>query len=329
MSPAPTGTQSESPEAGFLSKLRANLYGASGRAEALLLLIGLLTWFPTIHSGDVAYDTSWLILENPLLRDGDPSVIPRLFTGLDRGTRLTLGAEYLPFRDLSVLADFALFGANLIGHHLQNLAWYLLSCQLFLQISTGLLGRTLRAFWVAAAFCLHPQHVESVAWLASRKDVLSLAFVNLGLLLALRHGTGWRSTLRGPLCLLIAMWAKNTGIVLPALAFLLVMIREPAARSFGGPAAFCALWSRGHGLPRAIHAHRAVDGHDGPTPFCWCSGCVLRGTPGDRRLPARFCLASPSLRPVCGTEPQRAALHPARLWHPSWRPAHPRPTLPA
>ena len=144
------------------------------------LLLGLLTVFVysrTIHHGYVAYDTPWLVVNNPLLRGGSVSSIPAILFGMDTGTRLILGAEYLPIRDLSVLLDHAVFGRDWSGHHAQNLFWYVLGCLFFLALLRTIFGERLRTFLGACLFAVHPVHVESVAWLASRKDVLSLASV--------------------------------------------------------------------------------------------------------------------------------------------------------
>ena len=141
----------------------------------LLALLSAVVFSNTVHDGYVAYDTPWLVVDNPLLRDGDFRNLPGILLGMDTGTRLTLGAEYLPVRDASVLVDFALFGSDWAWHHGQNLFWYALSCVLFLVVLGDLFGARLRTFLGAALYAVHPVHVESVGWLASRKDVLSLA----------------------------------------------------------------------------------------------------------------------------------------------------------
>lgn len=96
--------------------------------------------------------------------------------------------EYLPLRDLSYWLDFRLSGDNATGYHASNLIWYLASIA-----STGWLARELilacRPAWAEKAFVLvlcgmtffaiHPAHLEAVAWIASRKDLIAGA---LGLL---------------------------------------------------------------------------------------------------------------------------------------------------
>jgi protein O-mannosyl-transferase len=191
--------------------------------HALLLLLALLCWAGTIHGGTVPLDTPWLLTNNGLLSSGSASSIPAIWTDLDIGTRLGLGAEYLPVRDMSVLLDFALYGDRWAGHHLSNLLLYMGSCSLFLFILGDLLESRWRAGIGAALFTLHPAHVESVAWLASRKDVLSLLFFMAAVLAFLRSS---RPMLWATVLGICAYWSKNTAIALPPLLAALSIIHK-------------------------------------------------------------------------------------------------------
>ncbi len=193
---------------------------------AALLLAGLLAWQGSVHSGTVNFDTPWLVTDNPILSTGQLRWIPTILWDMERGTRLVLGAEYLPVRDLTVLADFALFGSCWACHHAVNLGWYLLGCLLFLALAERLLGKGPRAWLAAGLFALHPLHVESVAWLANRKDVVSLAFFMLATLLWLERRR-WRWGLGlSLLCTALAVWSKNTAIVLPGVLVALSLLVE-------------------------------------------------------------------------------------------------------
>jgi Flp pilus assembly protein TadD len=193
---------------------------------AILLLLCLLAWSSAVHGGYVDLDTPWLVVDNPILSTGELGWVPTILWDPDRGIRLTLGAEYLPVRDLSVLLDFALFGPSWAWHHAHSLLWYLAACVLFLRVCEDLIGDPVIALLVAALFALHPVHVESVTWLASRKDVLGLFFFLLGVLVHLRaRGRRWRPWVT-TLCLLLAVWSKNTTIVLPVLLVAISLIHH-------------------------------------------------------------------------------------------------------
>ena len=123
-----------------------------------------------IHSGYVSLDTPWLVVNNPILSTGSYNHIATIFTDISLGTRLVLGAEYLPVRDLSVLLDFALFGDRFAYHHLSNLLLYLGSVFLLLRISAELFGKSGQVWLLVLLFTVHPIHVENVAWLGERVE---------------------------------------------------------------------------------------------------------------------------------------------------------------
>lgn len=212
-----------------VSRVRSALTGGRHRGSLLLLLLGVWVWSSTVWDGDVDLDTPWLVFNNPILSTGSLDALPTLLWDMSPGARLTLGAEYLPVRDLTVLLDFALFGERWAGHHLHSVLWYLGAGLLFLSILERLLGEGLRAWLGAAIFLVMPVHVESVAWLASRKDVVSLFFVFLSIRLFLDRTAHPRRGLLALTLLLPAYWAKNTAIVLPAWLFVLDWARDPSA----------------------------------------------------------------------------------------------------
>lgn len=196
-----------------------------------MLLVALVSQATGLHSGTVDFDTPWLVVDNPILSTGSLSALPAILWSMDTGTRLTLGAEYLPVRDLTVLLDFALFGEAWLGHHLQSLAWYLLGCWLFHRVCLGLLGDGPRALLAALLFAAHPVHVESVVWLASRKDVVSLALFMGALVCWQRRGEHRLLAPLTGLLALLAYWAKNTAVVLPAWLLALELLAPPGERS--------------------------------------------------------------------------------------------------
>ncbi len=99
----------------------------------------------------------------------------------------TEAANWFPVTRLSHLLDLQLFGMNAGAHHLMNVLYHALAAVLLF----AFLNRATKAVWpstfVAAVFALHPLHVESVAWIAERKDVLSALFFFLTLYLYARY----------------------------------------------------------------------------------------------------------------------------------------------
>ena len=164
--------------------------------------------------------------------------------------------EYLPVRDLSLRLDIALFGDWTPGYHLHNLALYALLCWLVFAVTrriVALLGErgtdaTAVAAVTATVFAVHPAHVEAVAWIAGRRDLLAGLFGVLAVLAWLRvlaggrGAAGWYAA--SALALLAALLSKASALPLPALmAALWLAHRQPAAggvRALGGAMAATA-----------------------------------------------------------------------------------------
>ena len=88
---------------------------------------------------------------------------------------------------LSHMLDCQLFGLNPWGHHLTSLLLHALNTALVFLLLRGMTGALWRSALVAALFGWHPLHVESVAWVAERKDVLSACFGLLSLMFYVRY----------------------------------------------------------------------------------------------------------------------------------------------
>ena len=130
---------------------------------------------PVRHFGFVAWDDPLYVTENPHVAAG--------LTWPECRWALTTGDDFYwhPLTWLSHMLDVELYGLDAGGHHVTNADLHVASTLLLfalLRRTTGGLGRS--AF-VAALFAIHPLHVESVAWVAERKDVLSAFFLMLSL----------------------------------------------------------------------------------------------------------------------------------------------------
>ncbi len=100
---------------------------------------------------------------------------------------------YHPLTMLSHMFDCQLFGLNPAGHHLTNILLHTATAILLFLGLRAMTGALWRSAFVAAVFAIHPLHVESVAWVAERKDVLSGLFFMLTLLAYVRYARQSRS----------------------------------------------------------------------------------------------------------------------------------------
>ena len=87
-----------------------------------------------------------------------------------------LSGNWHPLTVWSHILDCQLYGLNPWGHHLTSLLFHAANSVLLFLWLHRLTGALWRSAWVAAIFAFHPLHVESVAWVAERKDVLSTFF---------------------------------------------------------------------------------------------------------------------------------------------------------
>ena len=135
-------------------------------------------------------------------------------------------ANWHPFTWLSHIVDFSLFGPQAWGHHLSSVIFHSANVVLLFLFLSKATGSTWRSAVVAILFGVHPLHVESVAWVAERKDVLNTFFALLTLLAYLR----WTQCVdRGSkiwyfvalLCFALSLGSKGMSVTLPILLLLL------------------------------------------------------------------------------------------------------------
>ncbi len=141
----------------------------------LLVVATLALYWPVNHHPFVNYDDDLYITVNPYVKSGlSWTTVKWAFTTYDE-------ANWHPLTWMSHALDCQLFQLNPAGHHEENLLWHVLNVLLLfwiLQKATGYLGRSAM---VAGLFALHPINVETVVWVAERKNLLSMFFFLLAL----------------------------------------------------------------------------------------------------------------------------------------------------
>ncbi len=120
---------------------------------------------PVLRNDFVNYDDNVHLLNNPFLRPLNSENLKRLFS-------TTVNKTYIPLTLLSFSVEYALWGADPFVYHLNNLLFHCVNVALVVSLA-WLLGLSWQVGCLAALiFGLHPMHVESVAWVTERKDVL-------------------------------------------------------------------------------------------------------------------------------------------------------------
>jgi Flp pilus assembly protein TadD len=184
----------------------------------LLLVAGIVFAYAQVGRFDfVNFDDQFYVYDNELVRAGLTV----------EGVRYAFGsihaATWHPLTTLSHMLDCQVFGLEPGWHHLVNVLLHALDTVLLFHLVRRLTGRTAPSALVAAVFGFHPAHVESVAWISERKDVLS-AFLFIVTLFAYRRyaerPTAGRY-LSVAACLALGLLAKPMLVTLPLVLLLL------------------------------------------------------------------------------------------------------------
>ena len=163
--------QSKPPASGVLASPQRRMILLS----VLLIVATVVLYYPAESHPFVNFDDNLYVTENAHITSGlHWETVKWAFTTFDEG-------NWHPLTWLSHAADVHLYGLNPAGHHDTNLFLHVLNVVLLfwvLQQATGYIGRSAM---VAALFAMHPINVETVVWIAERKNLLSMTFFLLAL----------------------------------------------------------------------------------------------------------------------------------------------------
>ncbi len=148
----------------------------------IILILATLAVYWQVHQFNfINIDDNIYITENQQIKYGiTPGGILWAFS-------TTYADFWHPLTWLSLMLDYQLYGSNAGGYHLTNLILHLLGTLLLFWLFNRMTQALWKSAFVAAVFALHPLHVESVAWVAERKDVLSAFFWMLTLCFYVRY----------------------------------------------------------------------------------------------------------------------------------------------
>lgn len=188
---------------------------------AICVALAGVTWAvfgQTLRHDFINYDDNLYIYENPNIISGltGPAIL-WAFTHDHAG-------NWHPLTSLSHMLDCQMFGLNAGGHHFTNVLLHTFAVVLLFLFLRQVTGARWRSAFVAAVFAVHPLRVESVAWIAERKDVLSGVFFMLTLLAYARYVSGQRSLLRYLLVAFffaLGLMSKPMLVTLPLVLLLL------------------------------------------------------------------------------------------------------------
>ncbi len=147
----------------------------------VILIVTLICFQNSLLNGFMAsWDDNKYILDNPYIRRFDLSTIRYFFSH-------SYFANYHPLTMLSYCLEFKIFGLDPKPFHIHNLILHLINVSLVYIFIQKFLKKKEISIIVTALFALHPMHVESVAWLSERKDLLYSLFFLLSLIFYLNY----------------------------------------------------------------------------------------------------------------------------------------------
>ncbi|PKN06255.1 MAG: hypothetical protein CVU72_05415 [Deltaproteobacteria bacterium HGW-Deltaproteobacteria-7] len=184
----------------------------------ILTVVTLAVFWQLNQYNFINLDDSFYVIDNRHIQSG------MTLKGLNWAFS-TIDADFLwhPLVWLSFMFDYQLVGLNAGGYHITNLLLHIMSTLLLFWLFNRMTGMIWRSAFVAAFFALHPLHVESVAWIAERKDVLSAFFWMLTLCLYVYYTEKpvIKRYLLVLLCFILALMSKPMVVTLPAMMILL------------------------------------------------------------------------------------------------------------
>ena len=185
-----------------------------------ILILTAIVYLPTLNAGFVNWDDPDYIYNNYVIKD--LSHVTDFFT-------VPIQGNYHPLTMISLALNYAVSGYDAWSYHLFNLVFHLVNCFLVYKLAL-LLSRnnSLIAFVTSLLFGIHPMHVESVAWVSERKDVLYTLFFLAGHITFTKYiDTGvkkeyWMTLL----FLVLSLLSKPAAVIFPVSLFCIDLLRS-------------------------------------------------------------------------------------------------------
>jgi Tfp pilus assembly protein PilF len=210
--PKKPATRAEPPTELFQSLQKRNVI------LCLLLVVATLALYnPVNRHAFVNYDDDRYVTENPHVHDGlSTSTISWAWASTEH-------ANWHPLTWLSHALDYQLFHLNPAGHHFTSLLIHAANAVLLFLVLVYATGRVGPSLFVAGLFALHPINVESVAWIAERKNVLSTFFflATIGAYFWYAQKESWQRYLAVIVLFAFGLMSKPMVVTLPLVLLLL------------------------------------------------------------------------------------------------------------
>lgn len=184
-------------------KILSNLAVVAG-----LAILTIWLYAPTRHFEFVNWDDPWYILKNPLIQSWSLANLKSIATE-------SVVRNFAPLTIFSFLVEYTIWGDWAGGYHLVNVLLHTMNVLLVFFLLRQVSQRTGLAIATAVLFAVHPMHVESIAWISSRKGLLAGVFMLSSFLCWLRRDRTPKHEVWGIFFLILGLLSKAIAIVVP------------------------------------------------------------------------------------------------------------------
>lgn len=217
------------------------------------IFLAAITWMvfgQTLGHDFVNYDDQNYVYENAKITGG------LNLAGIAWAFSHVHAQNWHPLTTISHMLDCQLYGLKAEGHHFTNVLLHTVAALLLFAVLREMTGALWRSAFVAAVFAIHPLHVESVAWVAERKDVLSAVFfmLTLGAYVRYARAPSIARYLAVAALFALGLMSKPMLVTIPFVLLLLdywPLKRFPSATSVKSKGKWLAWWER-QSLPRRL-----------------------------------------------------------------------------
>ena len=197
----------------------------------LVVVAAIVPYLPALSYQFLNWDDNTYVLSNPWIRGWSSENLIHIFTK-------PYFSNFLPLHLVSYAVDYTLWGLNPFGYHLQSILLHAINALLVLVVVKRMLGNATVASLAALLFAVHPSHVEAVAWISIRKDLLSTAFALLTVYFYLRatrvgggasggtHKFRWGPYALAVVAFGLGLLSKVTIVTLPLFLLLLDRVHD-------------------------------------------------------------------------------------------------------
>lgn len=181
--------------------------------SGLLVVLGMIAFWPSVSFDFVNWDDPVYVQNNPLIRSWSPENLKAISTEV-------IAKNYAPLTSVSFMLDYSLWELNPCGYHATNVILHLVNGVLVYLLICQLSESRFVGFFTTALFLVHPVQIESVAWISSRKGLLCSMFMLGACLVRLKPVIPPKADGRYFGLLALALLCKAHAVVLPAIVLI-------------------------------------------------------------------------------------------------------------